>query len=251
MEEIIVRSTLDNSDQPSLFYFAGEGRPLLVGLHTWSFDRYNQVDNMLPLAKAEGWNLLLPEFRGPNTPSNPNCREACGSALAIQDIFDAIEYVKENYKIDRDNILMLGASGGGHMALLAAAKCPELFRAVAAFVPITDLARWHTESGYRTHIEACLGVAPLGDGIEVYRERSPISYTDELARANLKIFHGKFDTVVPFMHSVNLFNLICERHPESRVFLDIFDGGHEMDLVSAKYWLTSQLNKRSNTSVSG
>ena len=188
MKEIIVKSTLDNTDQPSLFYFAGEDRPLLVGLHTWSFDRYNQVDNMLPIAKEHGWNLLLPEFRGPNTPGNPNCREACGSPLAIQDIFDAIEYVSEEYKIDRENIFMLGASGGGHMALLATAKNPELFRAVGAFVPITDLAAWHEFSGYRTHIEACLGTSPSGDGIELYRERSPISYINELSRANLKIF---------------------------------------------------------------
>ena len=53
------------------------------------------------------------------------------------------------------------------------------------------------------------------------------------------------------MQSVTLFNLVCEKYPKSRVFLDIFDGGHEMDLVSARYWLTSQVIKRSNTAVSG
>ena len=251
MEEIIVRSTLDHTDQPSLFYFAGEGKPLLVGLHTWSFGRKNQVRSMLPYAKKLDFNLLLPEFRGANKPSNPNCKQACGSALAIGDIFDAIDYVSETYKIDRTRIMMLGMSGGGHMALLAAAKNPELFRAVGAVVPLTDMISFHAYTqSYRSHIEACLGGTPE-EREEVYKERSPISYVDELARVNLKIFHGKFDRVVPFSHSMNLYNLLCERHPESRVFLEIFDGAHEIDLESAFYWLVSQLGERKATLVTG
>ena len=37
--EILIKSTLDDSMQPSLFYKAetDEKRPLLVGLHTWSY----------------------------------------------------------------------------------------------------------------------------------------------------------------------------------------------------------------------
>ena len=250
MQEIIIRSSLDNTDQPSLFYFAGEGRPLLVGLHTWSYDRANQIDNMLPYAKEYGWNLLLPEFRGPNTPSNPECRKACGSPYAIRDIFDAIEYVCENYKADKNNIFMLGLSGGGHMALLAAANNPEMFRAVGAFVPITDMKAWHEYSGYRTHIEACLGGAP-DECREVYRERSPIYYLDELSRANLKIFHGKFDTVVPFEQSTRLYGALCEKYPKSRVFLDVFDGGHQIDLNAAFYWLTTQYKHENVVEVTG
>ena len=137
------------------------------------------------------------------------------------------------------------------MALLTLAGNPELFRAVGAFVPITDMIAWHEYSGYRTHIEACLGTPPVGDGIALYKERSPISYIDELSRGNLKIFHGKFDKVVPFRQSVDLYNLACEKYPESRIFLDVFDGTHEMDMESAFFWLTSQLDKKEKTAVTG
>ena len=42
--EILIKSTIDNTLQPSLFYQAkGENRPLLVGLHTWSYNRFNQI----------------------------------------------------------------------------------------------------------------------------------------------------------------------------------------------------------------
>jgi predicted esterase len=245
--EIMVKSSLDGTLQPSLFFEAeGSGRPLLVGLHTWSFDRFNQVNNMLPYAKKYNFHLLLPEFRGANVADNPNCREACGSPYAIGDIFDAIKYVAENYSVDTESIFLLGQSGGGHAALMCCAENPTLFRAAAAFVPVCDLADWSEQnSGYRASVVACCGNA------EEMKRRSPSSYAEKISQANLKIFHGKFDPVVPFMQSVNLYNTICKDYPKSRVFLDIFDGGHEIDMQSAFYWFESQLNGTNLTEVTG
>ena len=252
MQEILITSTVDHTEQPSLFYFAGENMPLIVGLHTWSHGRDNQIKNMLPYAEKYGWNLLLPEFRGANLKSNPYCRQACGSQLAIQDILDSIEYVSERYKFDREKIFLLGLSGGGHMALMTAASAPELFCAVGAFVPITDMLAWHEYStSYRPHIEACLGGSPEEVGEKIYMDRSPISYINELSKVNLKIFHGKFDTVVPVMQSITLFNCICEKYPDSRVFLDIFDGGHEIDMNCAFYWFLSQADHKALTHITG
>ena len=142
-EEILIKSTLDGTMQPSLFYKSGsKNRPLLVGLHTWSFDRFNQIGNMLPLAEKNDFNLLLPEFRGSNLNTNPNCTYACGSDFAKQDVKDAIDFVCDNYDIDKDNVFLLGLSGGGHMALIMAGMCPEYFKAIGAYVPITDLEKW-------------------------------------------------------------------------------------------------------------
>ena len=76
--EILIKSTLDSTMQPSLFYKSetNEKRPLLVGLHTWSHDRFNQINNMLPYAQKYDFNLLLPEFRGDNLKTNPICTQA-------------------------------------------------------------------------------------------------------------------------------------------------------------------------------
>ena len=137
--EIKVVSSVDNSTEPSLFFEADttEGaRPLLVGLHTWSFDRFNQVNAMLPYAQKYNFHLLLPEFRGSNKPDNPRCTEACGSPIAVADIFDAIAYVTEHYSIDKDNITVVatgpltsealaevieGITGGGELHFFDAA----------------------------------------------------------------------------------------------------------------------------------
>lgn len=245
--EILVRSTLDGTLQPSLFYRASTpGRPLLVGLHTWSFDRFNQIGNMLPFAEELDFNLLLPEFRGPNLPSNPNARYACGSEYAKRDIKDVIDYVIENERVDRGNVFLLGLSGGGHMALLMAGYCPECFKAIGAFVPICDLVGWTEENaGYKPHVIACCGTED-----EMLR-RSPISYVDTIARANLKIFHGKYDSCVPVTQSMRLYETVFKKHPRSRVFLDIFDGGHEIDMKVAMYWLLSQYKGSDKTNVTG
>lgn len=242
MTEILVPSTMDGSLQPSLFSPAAEpGRPLLVGLHTWSCDRFNQVNGLLPLAEKHDWNLLLPEFRGPNLPENPHCREACGSEKAKQDILDAVDWVLQRYDIPEDRILLLGASGGGHMALLMAGYAPKRWRTVASFVPITDLAAWRQESDhYRPTIEACCG-GTEAECPEEYRLRSPMTWAGEIARADLKIFTGKWDPSVPSHHGLDLYTKIFREHPEATVYFEMFDGGHEMRLEDAERWLLSRL----------
>ncbi len=247
-KEIFIYSTPDGTMQPSLFYKSEskEKRPLLVGLHTWSFDRFNQINNMLPFCEKYDFNLLLPEFRGPNLDSNPLCTQACGSDLAKQDIKNAIDYLVHNDEIDADNIFLLGLSGGGHMALLMAGMCPEYFKAIGAFVPITDLTKWVAENPeYAPHVLACCG------NEDEMRKRSPITYLDTIAKANLKLFHGKYDSVVPVTQSITLFNAIMEKHPTASVYLDIFDGGHEIDMQTAAYWIISQYTPKEKILVTG
>ena len=247
-QELLIPSTMDGSLQPSLFYRASApGRPLLVGLHTWSFDRFNQINNMLPYAEKYDFNLLLPEFRGNNLDSNENCRQACGSLYAKQDVKDAIDYVIANEQVDKENVFLLGLSGGGHMALLMSAFCPAYFKAIGAYVPITDLKKWTEQNpNYKKHVLAC-----CGDSEEEMALRSPITYVDEIAKANLKIFHGKFDRVVSVTHSMELYARIFEKYPTARVFLELFDGGHQIDMQVAMYWLLSQYDKQGIAQITG
>ena len=249
MFEFKVKSSYDGTEQPNLFRAASgkERRPLLVGLHTWSFDRFNQMNTLAPYAESNNFHLLLPEFRGPNLSGNPHATEACGSTAAMKDIIDAIDYVCANYPVDTDSILLLGNSGGGHMALMMAGNYPERFRAVAAYVPICNLVDWTEEApGYGKHVKVC-----TGDDTEEMLRRSPISYLDGLARANLKIFHGKYDGCVPVTQSIKLYNRLMEEYPKSRVFLDVFDGGHQLDMNTAAYWFFTQLRGLDLKTVTG
>ena len=247
MQEIYVRSTLDQTMQPSLLRrsVSPEKRPLLVGLHTWSADRFNQINDLLPLAEEHDFTLLLPEFRGPNLTTNPTLTEACASELAMRDIRDAIDYVLEQGWADPDHVFLYGVSGGGHMALMMAGYCAHYFEAIASFVPITDLKKWaNYNPHYRPHILAC-----CENSDEEMTKRSPMSYVEEMSHANIKIFHGKYDESVPFTHSVEIFNASLQKNPRARVFLDIFDGGHETDLHKAMEWFSSQYNDSLNKKI--
>ena len=46
--EITVRSSVDGSEEPSLLYIPETAHektvPLVVGLHTWSYDRFNKME---------------------------------------------------------------------------------------------------------------------------------------------------------------------------------------------------------------
>ena len=232
MEQIEVVSSLDGSRQPSLFQMPETAKavPLVVGLHTWSFNRFNQVPNYLPLCRAFGWALLLPEFRGPNLDDNPQCTDACGSRLARQDVLDAVRHVCGANPIDESNIFLLGCSGGGHMALLMAEEAPALFRAVDVWCPVSNLRKWHehlVRAGlhYPRHIEACLGGLP-DERPDEYESRSPSSYPEKLKGLPVSIHHGRHDPVVPFRHSAELARAI-DQTGNDHLYLDIFDGGHE------------------------
>lgn len=250
-EEIYIRSTVDATMQPSLFYRAEgiEKRPLLVGLHTWSHNRTNMIQYLLKFAEEQNFSLLMPEFRGANLTSNPNKDKACGSVYAKQDIKDAIDYAVANESVvDKNNIFLVGLSGGGHMAMLMAGYCPEYFRAIAAFAPISDLVRWREETprSYVEHIDYCCN----GDTSEMLF-RSPISYYDTIAKANMKIFHGRNDNVVPFGQSIDFFNEMLVRYPKARLYLDIFDGGHQFDVTLCKNWLLSQYRAPKKEEITG
>ena len=146
LQEVGIESSLDGQLQPALVYIpepAASKAPLLVLLHTWSSD-YRQQSGGLPEAlefcQREGWALAHPNFRGPNrTP------QACASQLAVQDVLDAVEFMQSVCLVDQDRVYLLGLSGGGHMALSLTAHSPRLWAGVSAWVPISDLARWHQE----------------------------------------------------------------------------------------------------------
>jgi dipeptidyl aminopeptidase/acylaminoacyl peptidase len=240
MTELSIISILDGSNEKALF-FSPNGRtgvPLVVGLHTWSYNRFNQVEQMLPFCRERGWALLLPEFRGPNLASNPRARQACASSYARQDILDALEKVSAEHSIDSESIFLLGGSGGGHMALMMAAHAPGRWKGVSSWVPITDLAAWHGENpDYAPHVAACCGGNP-GSDPEVdpeYRDRSPLTFVKELASVNLSLHHGRFDPVVNYSHSWKLAREL-EKQGAERFFFEIFDGEHDIHYERAFHW---------------
>jgi pimeloyl-ACP methyl ester carboxylesterase len=180
-----------------------------VLLHTWSFDLNQRHRTVEAEAARRGWLLLEPNFRGRN--DHP---EACGSALAQQDVLDAVAWVRAHYRVDSTRIYVLGLSGGGHMTLLMAGRVPGLWAAASAWVGIGDLARYHQEhagdnDGAMTR--QCTGGAP-GSSPAVdaeFRLRSPNTRLALAAAIPIDIAAGRRDGEVAFSQSIRAFNVLA------------------------------------------
>ena len=201
----------------------GPAVPLIVFLHSWS-GGFEQGPPWIDRAKKLGWVLVAPDFRGPN--SRP---EACASDLASQDILDAVAYARRDARIDTSRIYLVGGSGGGHMALVMAARAPELWAAVSAWVPITDLATWHAESktrknNYAKMLEQSCGGAPGPATEAAYRHRSPLFHLAAAKSVPLDINTGIHDGhtgSVPVSHSLRAFNVLAA--PDKQISTEDID----------------------------
>ena len=157
-------STLDQQPQKVRYWVPQTPGPhaILVSLHSWSGDYTQDHSDWLREAVAREWVFIEPNFRGIN--DHP---AACGSALARQDVIDALDWALAKGSVDDKRIYLAGVSGGGHMTMLMAAYHPQRFSAASAWVGISNLKEWHAfhtrtqiKGKYAVMLEACCGGPP-------------------------------------------------------------------------------------------
>lgn len=277
LHRIEVRSTADGSMQPSYLAVpassadASGGMPLVVMLHTWNSDleaRYTRIESdVVP----RGWLALTPNFRGQN-----NHPEACGSLLAQQDILDTVAWVRSRFPVDEKRIYLVGWSGGGFMAMLMAARYPDMWAAASAGAGISDLRAWyeqHQTGTFGSDLRRCFGGAP-SDSESIarrYRDQSPITYLRPGLGVPLDLAAGKDDPEVSVRHTLEAFralapdalseqeiaNLLADaaslppvedaesliprrlylRRTAGQVRVTVFDGKHEWFYRASLQWL--------------
>jgi len=248
-EEIQIKSSLDGALQKCEVlvpegYTKDKATPLLVQLHSWGGDYKEKVQKVTAPAGKRGWIALCVDYRGGNTN-----QMACASEFAIQDIVDAVHYMCDHYNIDKKKIYLCGGSGGGHMALVMAAKHPELWTAVVSFVPITDLKKWYqemdptTETGkaanepegfnksVRLNVETICGGDPTlgGKPEETAAARSPITFIEGAKNLDLLIISGKSDNLVPYHHGEDAYQKLVAAGSK-KVKFTLANKGHYIDI---------------------
>ena len=202
---------------------SAEPRPLLVALHTWSYTWKDGCESYDILASQLDYHLIFPHFRGPNwTP------EGCGSDAVVSDLEDAVAYMKQVCKVDEKRIYLMGGSGGGHASLLMAGRRPDLFSAISAWCPISDVARWHKESlvrykNYAEHIEKACGGDPAVSAEAAFQAKLRSGLTWLANAANVcpvdiaTGIHDGHKGSVPVGQAIRAYNLLAaeeDRIPE-------------------------------------
>ncbi len=215
-----ITSTLDWHRQPIQVYVpeVQEPRPLVVILHGWrgNYRKGRFAAECLKECARRGWYGVQPNFRGPN-----NRPEACASPPAMQDVFDAADWMAQRFQLEDQPCYLVGASGGGHMGLMLTVQAPERWSGVSVWASVTDLAQWHAECAtskrwahYARDLEAVCG-GPPGVSPDVdaqYTLRSPLTFMKNARGVPLDINHGINDGQkgsVPPYHSLRAFNLLA------------------------------------------
>lgn len=228
VKEIEIESSADGSAQKAMFYAPGsqDEKPLLVVLHSWSTDYLQNID--VPLAQfavANEWAFIHPDFRG----QNDGRPESTASDLVIADMEDALKYARENANVDPERIYLLGYSGGAMNAMHLAARHPDVFAGIAAWVPVYDLVAWHKWNDaqgekYAGEIADACGGEPR-EGSDAFAEcvkRSPKSVTPDVAgQLRILIAHGINDDVVPPEQGLHAFNDLAKE--EDRISQEHID----------------------------
>jgi dipeptidyl aminopeptidase/acylaminoacyl peptidase len=113
----------------------------------------------------------------------------------VDDCTNGARYLAQSGKVDGDRLIIRGGSAGGYTTLCAL-TFHDIFKAGASYYGIGDLEALAKEthkfeSRYPDNL-----IGPYPEQRELYRQRSPIHFTDRLS-CPVIFFQGLEDQVVP------------------------------------------------------
>ena len=171
-------------------------RAAILVLHGWATAGTNGaalVENRARRYSEDGYVALALSMRG-----WPPSRGAddCGLQQP-DDVVQAVAWLGALPGVDPGRVALVGFSQGGQVSLLAGARGARV-KAIVAYYPVTDVARWKTTTtnpdipGYIQNVCEPGGTAP----------RSPLQNAASLAAPALLLVHGDRDTRVPTEQSL-------------------------------------------------
>jgi len=178
----------------------GKKLPLVVMPHGGPADRDEWGFDWLPqYFAARGYAVLQPNYRG-STGYGSGWFEKNGFQSwkrAIGDINDAARWALAQGIAANDKVAIVGWSYGGYAALQSAVVEPDLFKAVVAVAPVTDLDALRQERKNFTDYKRVEQF--IGNGVHV-EEGSPARHAAAI-QAPVLMFHGDQDINVSIEES--------------------------------------------------
>ncbi len=176
--------------------------PLIVFPHGGPQARdYQYFDPYVQFMASQGYAVLQVNFRGStgfgNTYETKGYRQ-WGYAMQ-QDVYDAMDWLSKQNKVNMSQKCLVGASYGGYVALTAAIQKPDQFNCIVSIAGIADLvALAEDEYKYptmRPFIKKTIGDPTDADDIARMKKVSAINYVNKI-KAPMLLIHGVYDTQV-------------------------------------------------------
>ncbi len=179
---------------------AGKNIPAIVMPHggpeardEWGFDWLSQY------FASQGFAVLQPNFRGSAGYGDAWFQENGYKSwpTAIGDVTDAGRWLVSEGIAKPSALSIVGWSYGGYAALQSAVVAPDLFKAVVAIAPVTDLSEHKANS--RGYYSSAVQQQRIGSGPHV-KQGSPAQNVDKIT-APVLLFHGDYDRNVDVTQS--------------------------------------------------
>jgi dipeptidyl aminopeptidase/acylaminoacyl peptidase len=177
----------------------GEAPPLIVESHGGPTDSANPTFSLgVQFWTSRGFAMVDVDYGG-STGYGRAYRERLNGqwgVVDLQDCVNAARYLVERGDADPARLLITGGSAGGYTTICAL-TFTDVFAAGTTYFGIADLEQF---GGGETHkfelqYEHTL-VGPYPERADLYRERSPIHFTDRISTPML-VLQGADDKVVP------------------------------------------------------
>jgi dipeptidyl aminopeptidase/acylaminoacyl peptidase len=197
---------------PDVTARAGERPPLVVMSHGGPTSQTTRALNFDRQAfTSRGFGVVDVNYRGSNGYGREYMRKLDGQwgIYDVDDCIAAARYLVERGDVDEKRLAIRGGSAGGYTTLCALVFHP-VFSAGASYFGVGDLEALARdthkfESRYLDRL-----VAPYPAGLDVYKERSPVYFTDRI-RSPLIVLQGEDDRVVPIAQAEQLVSSLRER----------------------------------------
>jgi dienelactone hydrolase len=227
-EHVVFQSSDNTQIQAWLARPAGDG-PFPTVVHCHGGPHFAVTDDYAPDASTwldNGFACLAVNYRGSSGRGRAFEEQIHGDVghWELEDLAAARSWlINEGIAAD-GRILLTGESYGGFLVLYALGRQPELWAAGIGEVVIADweLAYRDTTPAIRRLTEMLFGGPPATQG-HLYRERSPLTYVDQV-RAPILLWQGANDTRTPPAQVIAYTDRLASRGHAYQ--LHWFDGGH-------------------------
>jgi acetyl esterase/lipase len=196
----IVYKTVENKDLKLDIYHQktiSDVTPLIIFIHGGAWkkgDKHDYWPYLIPYAK-KGYITATIQYRLTDVAIYPS---------QLDDVISAINWLQDNadeYHIDKNKIVLVGGSAGGHLAMMAAYSDPSLnIKGIVNLYGPSDLTTPYARQ--IGSVQKLIG-ASYQEAPELYKIASPITYISKDIPPTLT-FQGTLDELVPYEQSDNL-----------------------------------------------
>ncbi len=202
LPEVISWTSRDGLTVEGMLFTPAEQRPgshpLVVHIHGGPVGQATK--NWTPWIQylaQRGYVVLVPNYRGSKGYGRSFMEALYGDwgGGDLDDYITGAEAVIARGLVDTDRVVATGGSAGGYSTLICMTKAPEFFKAGISRYGIADLSTFHEMTWiFERHYIAKLMGGTGGQLGELYRDRSPINFVDNVMNP-LLILQGEDDIV--------------------------------------------------------